>query len=146
MYAGFLTNQFSKIGGMKSENLGYFRTQFYQKVTRTSDDLQSTTQVTVQKHRYQKVSIPRTHSRAPKFLQKGIIFIWPQKKRLHRKQQLTLFTWVLSHMLYWFYTMNLLPSGSVLPLQGPPWKYEPPIRKPENRDYIIEPDWDSRNY
>lgn len=36
-----------------------------------------------------------------------------------------------------------LQSYLVFPLNQPPWNYKVPLPKPENRDYIIEPDWDS---
>ncbi|KAG5898831.1 hypothetical protein JTB14_018791 [Gonioctena quinquepunctata] len=152
MTGSYVTNHFSgcfeffaKLNGKHSENFKFVRTQFYRKVSRiTEGDV--TSQITIEKHKYQKVSIPKFYRKVPRFQQKGIIFVWPQKKRLYKCEEMTTFAWVLSHTLFWLYNMNLLPSGSVLPIEQPPWKYEPPLRKPENRDYIIEPDWESCDY
>lgn len=97
------------------------------------------------------------------FKQKGIIFVWPQRRRFFKSKEITLVAWFLANTFYWLHVMHFLPNGagiyntkfgdSVLqssnPLAAlslihePPWNFRQPIPKPENRDYIIEPDWDS---
>ncbi|KAJ8962174.1 hypothetical protein NQ318_018133 [Aromia moschata] len=134
---------FTKLHGMSSDNFKYVKYQFYRKVSRVSHGCTKTTQVTTHKHRYQTVSIPKIYTKAPKFQQKGIIFIWPQRRKFYHIEEITLFTWLLAHALFWLNTMYLLPNGAVLPVKQPPWIYRPPLRRPEYRDYIIEPDWDS---
>ncbi|KAJ8964021.1 hypothetical protein NQ317_000665 [Molorchus minor] len=133
---------FSKINGISSDNLRYVKNQFYRKVSKITQD-GTITQITTHKHIYQSVSIPKIYAKPPKFQQKGIIFVWPQRRKFYHSEEITLISWILAHALFWLNAMNLLPSGAALPIKQPPWKYTPLLRKPENRDYIIEPDWDS---
>ncbi|GJQ78587.1 hypothetical protein Trydic_g11697 [Trypoxylus dichotomus] len=74
---------------------------------------------------------------------KGLIFVWPQKRKLKYERELVFLTWFLAHGLYWLHVMNLFPNGSGMLLDQPLWKYVPPLPTPQNREYIIEPDWDS---
>lgn len=78
------------------------------------------------------------------FFSVGIIFVWPQRKKYYYAREFALALRILSQTFFWLYVANVFPCGSVLPLSKPPWKYKPPLPKPENRDYIIEPDWDSQ--
>lgn len=133
---------FANINGMNSDNFKYVKTQFYSRVSEVTNTYTKTTR-SVHKHKYRTVSIPKSYSKSPKFQQKGIIFVWPQRKKVRHSEEMTLITWLVAHVLFWLNNMNLLPSGAALPLKQPPWEYKPPVRKPENRDYIIEPDWDS---
>ncbi|CAH1114485.1 unnamed protein product [Psylliodes chrysocephalus] len=142
-----LTNQFSgcfeifaKFNTINADNFKYVKTQFYRKVIK-NQTFETTSQISIQNHKYQRVSIPRLYYRTPKYQQKGIIFIWPQKRKFFRYKELIYVAWLASHLLFWLYTINILPSGGVLPIEQPPWNFELPIRKPDTRDYIIEPDW-----
>ncbi|CAG9859010.1 unnamed protein product, partial [Phyllotreta striolata] len=142
-----LTNQFSgcleifaKFNSIKAENFKYIKTQFYRKVIKSHTF--DASDVSSEHHKYQTVSIPKSYCNTPRFQQKGIIFIWPQKRKFFRYKELIYVAWFTSHLLYWLYIVNILPSGGVLPLEQPPWNFEILLRKPENRDYIIEPDWD----
>lgn len=91
---------------------------------------------------------------------KGLVFIWPQKRNFHYEREYTLVVRVLAQILYWLSEIGLFPAGSGscthlssctcvsmlfsgLPFKQPPWYIKPPIPKPENRDYIIEPDWNT---
>lgn len=133
---------FANINGKNSDNFKYVKTQFYRKISEITNGYTETTK-TVSKHKYQTVSTPKSYSKSPKFGQKGIIFIWPQRKKVYHSEEMTMITWFLAHALFWLNNMNLLPSGAAVPLKQPPWEYCPPARKPENRDYIIEPDWNT---
>lgn len=133
---------FAKINGMNSDNFKFVKTQFYRRVSEITSTCQDATQV-IHKHKYQTVSIPKSCSTSPKFQQKGLIFVWPQRRRINHCEEVTLVAWLLAHVLYWLNNLHLFPSGAALPLKQPPWEYVAPVRKPENRDYIIEPDWDS---
>lgn len=133
---------FAKINGKRSDNFKYVRTQFYRKISEITDGCTATTKA-VHKHKYRTVSIPKSYSKSPKFRQKGIVFIWPQRKKVYHREEMILVTWFLAHALFWLNNMNLLPNGAATPLKQPPWEYRPPAKKPENRDYIIEPDWGS---
>lgn len=89
-------------------------------------------------HVYEKVTIPDTYC---KYEEKGLVFIWPKRKNIRRIQQITNFWWYVSHILFWLYVTNFLPSGSAVPIEQPPWIYEKVIKPPKPRDFIIEPDW-----
>ncbi|KAJ8910331.1 hypothetical protein NQ315_005627 [Exocentrus adspersus] len=114
---------------MNSDNFKYVKTHFYRRVTEITNGCAKTT---------------KSFSRSPKFQQKGIIFVWPQRRKVYHSEEMTFITWLLAHTLFWLNNMYLLPCGAAVPLKQPPWEYKPPIRKPENRDYIIEPDWDCK--
>ncbi|XP_044267568.1 uncharacterized protein LOC123013222 isoform X1 [Tribolium madens] len=92
---------------------------------------------------YKKILIPKNLNK-PKFQQKGLIFVWPQKRTsfFYNKEMIWL-SWVVAHALYWLYVIDILPTGTAVPFKQPPWKYEPPLHRPKSRDFIIEPDWES---
>ncbi|XP_057669451.1 uncharacterized protein LOC130901840 isoform X2 [Diorhabda carinulata] len=70
----------TKLNAKNTDNIKYSKTQFFQKVSKPSNSYDSSTRITVQTHKYQRVSTPESFVRTSKFQQKGIIFIWPQKK------------------------------------------------------------------
>lgn len=74
---------------------------------------------------------------------KGLIFVWPQKRKFRYEREMFFLTWFLAHGLYWLHLLNLFPNGSGMLLDQPPWKYTQPLPTPQSREYIIEPDWDS---
>nr|CAH7729322.1 unnamed protein product [Callosobruchus chinensis] len=138
---------FAKFNGIQSENYKYVKTQFYRKVSRLSASCDTTT-VTHQrrtKHTYQKVSIPKGRARVSRYQQKGIIFLWPQRRKTQPLNDLVWMVRVIAHALYWLQAVHLLPNGHTLLLTPPPpWhQVERRFCKPQARDYIIEPDWDS---
>lgn len=113
---------------------------------------------------YRKILIPKDLNKQPKFQQKGLIFVWPQKRTVyHNNKKLLWLTWMLAHGLYWMHLIDVLPSGTgnfdfqetafylsfiinilAVPFEQPPWKYDTPtLHRPHSRDFIIEPDWDS---
>ncbi|XP_057669450.1 uncharacterized protein LOC130901840 isoform X1 [Diorhabda carinulata] len=133
----------TKLNAKNTDNIKYSKTQFFQKVSKPSNSYDSSTRITVQTHKYQRVSTPESFVRTSKFQQKGIIFIWPQKKTHFRHHEVTFVAWIATHVLYWLYNLHVLPSGRVLPMKPPPWKFQYRIRKPDTRDYIIEPAWET---
>lgn len=138
---------FAKFSGMNVESSKYAKTQFYRKVSTTTaihNGRIEISKTTTQKHKYQRVSTLSSSINAPKFQKKGIIIIWPQRKRIYQSGPIIFVTWFLSHAIFWLQTMNLFPSGTSVPFKQPPWNYSPPARKPERRDFIIEPDWKSQ--
>lgn len=137
---------FAKFTGMNAKSTKYARTQFYSTISTKTVQKENTeqSQITIHKHKYQRVSTLDSSIRVPKFQKKGIIFIWPQRKSIYQSKQIIFVTWFLSHTFFWLHTLNLFPSGTNLPFNQPPWNYSRPVRKPERRDFIIEPDWDSK--
>lgn len=96
-------------------------------------------------HRHHKKNRVNQLSTFKQAQPKGLIFVWPQKRKLRYERELCLLTWFLAHGLYWLHVINLFPNGSGMLLDQPLWKYVPPLPTPQNRDYIIEPDWNSTN-
>lgn len=139
---------FAKFSGMTAKNSKYARTQFYRttsKKTAIEKRSKDEPKFTLENHKkYQTVSTLNANIPVPKFQKKGIIFIWPQRKRIYYSRHLISITWFLSHTFFWLHVINLFPSGTDLPFNQPPWNYSPPARKPERRDFIIEPDWDTK--
>ncbi|XP_022902915.2 uncharacterized protein [Onthophagus taurus] len=74
---------------------------------------------------------------------KGLVFVWPKRRRFYYEKELSCLLWMVSNGLYWMHVINLFPNGAALPLEEPPWNYTPPLPIPQTREYIIEPDWDS---
>lgn len=138
---------FVRLSGMSKESSKYATTKIYRRVSTKTTVKKSGTErseITSEEHNYQRISTLHSSINIPKFQKKGLIFIWPQRKRTYHSKQIIFISWFLSHTLYWLHTLHLFPSGSCLPFQQPPWNYSPPARKPERRDFIIEPDWDSQ--
>lgn len=44
--------------------------------------------------------------------QKGLIFIWPQRRKSYCMEKLTLLMRILANSLYWCHAVNLYPNGS----------------------------------
>ena len=44
--------------------------------------------------------------------QKGLIFIWPQRRKSYCMEKLTLLMQILANSLYWCHAVNLYPNGS----------------------------------
>lgn len=61
---------------------------------------------------YKKILIPKNLNK-PKFQQKGLIFVWPQKRAsfFYNKEMIWL-SWFVAHALYWLYVFDILPSGT----------------------------------
>lgn len=49
-----------------------------------------------------------------------------------------------SGVYYVLYLTHILPYANVVMLEKPPWNHKEKLRKPLERDYIIEPDWNSQ--
>lgn len=140
---------FAKFSDMTtSANIKYAHTQCCKKVSikkNTQIENRKRTRVSTHKETYRRVSSLNSTETVQKFEKKGIIFIWPQRKRIYYSTELIFITWFLSHAFFWLHTLNLFPSGTNLALEQPLWNYVPPAKKPERRDFIIEPDWGSQN-
>lgn len=158
MYCEFAKNQittycfqvFAKFSDMTTPpNIKYAHTQCYRKVAKrkvTQKEDRNKSSVIIHQETYQRVSSLISTGTIPKFEKKGIIFIWPHRKRLYYSTEIIFITWFLSHAFFWLHNLNLFPSGTNLPFEQPPWNYSPPARKPERRDFIIEPEWDSQYF
>ncbi|KAL1490801.1 hypothetical protein ABEB36_013435 [Hypothenemus hampei] len=140
----WINNKFS------SPNFIFNKTQFYHRIYPDTSNKQKieTSQCSLKhfKHRYEKFSTPLSCSNLRRFEQKGIIVVWPQRKKVRNTESLTLFTWLLAQTLYFLYVTNILPSGNVIALRKPPWNFKRKLRRPwrqNQENYIIEPDWDT---
>lgn len=47
-----------------------------------------------------------------RFKQKGIVFVWPQRRRFFKCKEITFFAWFLAHSLYWLHIINFLPNNA----------------------------------
>ncbi|KAK9879443.1 hypothetical protein WA026_006513 [Henosepilachna vigintioctopunctata] len=101
---------------------------------------------TINTSTYRKLLEPESvevSSEETKHKKGGLIFIWPQKRKFYRQNELIFSAWLLAQIFYWMQLIQIIPTDHVLNIECPPWNYEPPLRKPKVRDFIIEPDWDS---
>jgi hypothetical protein len=61
---------------------------------------------------YKKILIPKDLNK-PKFQQKGLIFVWPQKRTsFYYNKEMIWLTWMLAHALYWLHVVDILPTGT----------------------------------
>lgn len=135
---------FLRINEIRCLNLKHLRTQFYREVTPSLTTISDISNLAVRnQHRYEKVSTPISCSKIRRFEQKGLIVVWPQRKKIRNRKTLTLLSWILAYTMYFLYLTHILPYANVVMLEKPPWNHKQKLRKPLVRDYIIEPDWNS---
>lgn len=64
-------------------------------------------------HRHHKRNcVPRNNEKIIQTQQKGIIFIWPQKRKFYYQKELKLLLRFIAHSLYWLHVGNLFPCGA----------------------------------
>ncbi|XP_028144577.1 uncharacterized protein LOC114338188 [Diabrotica virgifera virgifera] len=133
----------AKFNAKNFENFKYTRMQFYRKLSLQKYD--ASKEIIVQNNNnYQRVITPQSAYRSSKFQQKGIILTCRQKKiKYFRHKELCFLAWAVTHLIYWLYDLQIIPFGSLLSIEPPPWTFQQPLKKPEARNYIIEPDWSS---